>query len=141
MTALSIIQTKQDTPIHKSRTVLVGLIGIFSILLTVLIVRLIPQLAEDAPMIFSTALSILGAIMVKYIGTDAIAMLAEILQIVFRDKRIDLSDLAHIIEELLLDDNGLSSEQVMVVKGELADKGLIEKDDRQGDEQVTEGVG
>lgn len=128
--AINIIESKQAQPVWKSRTVLVGIVGILSILLVTFLVRTFPELGKDAQMIFGASLSILGAIIGKYLATDILSMLAQIAEIVFRDGIIDESDIATVIGELLLDTNGLTNSQVDVVQGKLLEKGLISEESK-----------
>ena len=142
MTVLSVIQNKQNAGIIDSKTIKIGLFGMIMVLITVIVVRLIPQLDRDADMIFSVGLSIFGAFMTKYMGTDLLSILAEIMQIVFRDKKVDAKDFSNILSELLLDDNGLTKDHVAAVEKKLIDRGVISaSEDVEVKAEVSEGVG
>lgn len=127
---MTVIQAKQAQPLWKSRTVLAGLIGILSILLTVFLVRSLPILEQDSDMIFGTFLSVFGAIIVKLMGTDLIAMLSEMMVVVFRDGKIGADDISTVIGELLLDTNGLTNAHVDVIQEKLVEKGIVSEEDK-----------
>lgn len=120
---MSIIQAKQAQPIYRSRTVLAVIASVLSVVVASVLVESVPMLADRDETVFIILFSGAGAVIGKYLMTDVMGMLSDIISIIFEDGELNLKDVTNIIGELLLDDNGLNAEQVEVVKDKMIEKG------------------
>jgi hypothetical protein len=129
---MTVIQAKQEQPIWKSRTVLAAAVSVLAVLLTSLVVNSIESLKGQEQTIFTILFSVAGAIIAKYLMTDFMGMLADIVSIIFADGELNLKDITNIIGELLLDDNGLNPEQVETFKAKMVEHNYIVKENGGG---------
>ena len=122
---MSVIEAKQVQPFYKSRTVLAGVSAIVSVLITMFILRQFPDLLQYSSTIFTAIFSFFGAIVLKYIGTDFLSIIGQIVMAVWADKKIDEQDFQNILLELLTEQNELDATAVQQVELKMIDKGLI----------------
>lgn len=95
-------------------------------MLTAVLIELVPALNSWATEIFTIMMSLSGALVVKFLFTDAASIFAQIVQIVVEDRQITIDDVMSVLEELY-GDTSVDTQTVKKVEEKFSEKGLVKK--------------